>query len=354
MASASSAEDLRRVLSDADQPELVRAAVVVNQRDGGDIDDAVLVDLLNEPLWVLRLFTLRALRTRPVRIIADQQRHRLARCPHDRRDHVDDADTAATGRRFCADCDAVVVDSHHLHALSSLLPDCAVFRGPSLPTLPWWFFSGPSLPTTQRSVFKGHRVNKWGTDVITVGGDPKDDCVVAALDPQALRLHHDDDGFLIDADNGWQVAVQSPWWGDSGDGGKDMALTAPTARAPGRAILRCWKQLRAEAIVVDVDRSDALALDISWVEFRQTARLRLYDAMNISFDGLIEIVRTISGVVVSFEREGVRRVVELEVGVPFVIGHSELLWQGARLHLRGVVPPLGMAGALVERLQRAR
>ena len=351
MASASSADD-RRVVSDADQPELVRAAVVVNHAD--DLDDAVLVDLLNEPLWVLRRFTVRALRTRRTRLFADRQRHRLGVCPHDHHDHVEDTDTASTGRRFCADCDAFVVDSDHLHALSSLLPDCAFFRGPSLPTLPWWFFSGPALPTTQRSVFKGHRVNKWDTDVVTVGGDPADDCVIAALDPQALRLRNDDDGFLIEADSGWQVAVQSPWWGDSGDGSKDMLLTAETARAPGRAILRCWKQHRAEAIVFDVDRGDALALDVSWVEFRQTARVRLYDTMTVSFDSFIEITRTISGVVVNHERAGVRRVVELVAAVPFVIGHSELLWQGLRLELRGVVPPLGMAGAVVERLQRAR
>jgi len=357
MSSASSAERVL-VLADADQPELARVAVVADLHAAVDVDDALvglLVDVLNEPRWVLRLFTLRALSTRTTRVVADLAQHRVRRCPHDPADHIDDADTAVTGRRHCADCDGIVVDIAHLHALSSLLPDCAVFRGPPLPILPWWFFSGPSLPSTQRSVFKGHRVNKWGADIITVGADPADDVVIAALDPSALRLRvHDDDGIAIDADHGWQVAVQSPWWRDNGDGGKDMALSSPTARAPGRAILRCWKQHRAEAIVIDIDRADALALDVGWIEFRQTARLRLYEAMVISFDGLIEIVRTIDGVVVSFEVAGRRSVTLLASGEALVVGHSELSWRGLRLELRGVVPPLGMAGAMVERLQRFR
>lgn len=361
MASAFSADHLA-VLADADQPELVRVAALIELTSAtvaAAADraafDAVVVATLNEPLWVLRAFTVRLLAKRNVSISADTREHRLRHCPHDRADHVADSDTPNTGRAFCADCDGVVVDVDHLHAVLPELGDCSFFRGPSLPILPWWSFHGAALPTSQRAVFKGQRVNRWDAGELTVGGDPADDCVVAALDPAALRLRADDDGLRIEGDHGWQVVVQSVWWSNDGDGGKDMVLARAGARAPGRCWLRCWKQHRAEAVVVEVDRADALSLDVVWVAFRQTARLRLYEPMPLSFDGLIEIVRTIDGVVVHFQREGQHHVQALTHDVSVLVsGHGEVLWRGLRLEVRDVAPPLAGAAFAVERLQRAR
>lgn len=348
-----------RQLQDADLAELERVLVAAGLGAGGraafngDVADA-LVAALNEPQWLLRIFVLRALRLSrgPLRIAADRRHHRLLRCPHDLAWHVADDDTAGTGRALCADCDAVVVDVDHLFALHPELPDCAFFRGPILPTLPWWWLTGPSLSAAQRPVFKGVRVNRWGDDVVTIGGDGSDDVVVPALQPTALRLHVHDDGMVVDASDGISVVMRSPWWGEAGSG-RDLSLGRSHLRGPARASLQIWQPHRAEAIVVDVDRADALALDIIWLDFRETSRLRLYEPMVVSFDGLVEVVATLEGVVVHYERDGVRAITALVADEPLAVStHSELRWHGRRLEVRGVAPPLSRAGALIERLQR--
>ncbi|HEY1099712.1 MAG TPA: hypothetical protein VGF99_12335, partial [Myxococcota bacterium] len=307
------ADVVTRVIGNADVAEVDRIAALLTlvQRPGlgrSDVLAAALIACLNEPLFSLRAYA-RAILLRLTNatddrgehlhagagdddgtadevdvaaIAADIRHHRLLRCPHRRGDRVVAAEDADTGRSHCPDCDAVVVESPaFLAALRAEVPEVALFRGPELPTLPWWQVAG-------------QRVQRWGEQTISVGGGDDDHVRIAALPPRALTLVPGDGCFDVVATGGLVVTVGSSLWGSV----LPLPVLATTrAQAPALATLHVLRD--AEVVAdVEVDRADALGLDVVWRGFNVRGRLRVGERRGVSFDGRLELFRSVDGLLV--------------------------------------------------------
>lgn len=331
---------MERLWRDRDLPELDRArSLLAADVAAADVDDLdALVDLLNEPLAVLpRLAGERLRLVGGVVVAEDVAGQRLRRCGHGAAGLMADADTASTGRATCVDCEAVVVKLEDVAALARDLEGCALFRGPTLPWPSSW------LRIDERRVER--RVDHRGERPIRVGGGPLDDVVNAGLPAGALALHVIDDAIDVRCADGLLAVAAPPTWAprDRPRPASDVvALARADLRAPLVTELHVFRahDPALRSVSVSVDAADPFALEVLWRGFSAREVLRVGEALPLSFDGSLRVLRTGSQVVVHTVGRA-PWLIDLPPGerVDLPLGAATAVWRGRQLEVAGCPPP---------------